>query len=342
MLIALLALHIFAANAGHDPFVFFQPSVTLSADDRRRLDHGEPIARTVPGEDGEVAVFAAVPIAIDGHRVVAWMRRIEALKKSAYVAAIGRFSDPPRIQDLAALALDDDELAEIIACRPRDCSLKLSAGEMTRLAAAAANAKHDWKAALQHEFRCVVLERVTTYLADGHGALAPYDNQKGQVHPDARFAALLGHSVFLTTRMPEFAEHLRGYPRTRMPEVESFVYWSKERLAGKAIVSATHLSILLSRDPGLPETLVAGKEIFATHYVNASFGVTAVLRGEPGGPNYLTYLNRSEVDVLGGVFGGLVRWMVQRRLKAEAAEVLQGLRKRLEGGEPPPLAKMVP
>jgi hypothetical protein len=95
--------------------------------------------------------------------------------------------------------------------------------------------------------------------------------------------------------------------------------------------------IVRSHDPGLPDALVAGKEIFATHYVNASLGLTAILRGAPGGSNYLAYLNRSEVDMLGGVFGGLVRWFMQRRVKGEAANVLQELRRRLESGEPPPV-----
>jgi hypothetical protein len=59
------------------------------------------------------------------------------------------------------------------------------------------------------------------------------------------------------------------------------------------------------------------------------------MRGEPGGPNYLVYVNRSQVDVLHGMFAGIIRWFMQRRLKAEAATVLQGLRRRLESGEPP-------
>ena len=94
------------------------------------------------------------------------------------------------------------------------------------------------------------------------------------------------------------------------------------------------MSILRSYDPGLPDALVAGKEIFATHYVNASLGLTAIVRGEPGAHNYLAYVNRSEVDMLGGMFGGLVRWFMQRRLRSEAADVLRGLRRRLESGEP--------
>jgi hypothetical protein len=62
--------------------------------------------------------------------------------------------------------------------------------------------------------------------------------------------------------------------------------------------------------------------------------LTALVRGAPGGSNYLVYLNRSEADVLGGFFGGLVRWFVERRLKAEAPNVLQSLRERLEAGLP--------
>jgi hypothetical protein len=97
------------------------------------------------------------------------------------------------------------------------------------------------------------------------------------------------------------------------------------------------VSIVRGYDPDLPDVLVAGKEIFSTHYVNASLGVTALMRGDLGGSNYLVYVNRSEVDMLHGMFGGLIRWFMQRRLKAEAANVLQGLRRRLESGEPPPI-----
>jgi hypothetical protein len=79
---------------------------------------------------------------------------------------------------------------------------------------------------------------------------------------------------------------------------------------------------------------VAGKGIFATHYVNASLGLTAILRGSPGSPNYLAYVNRSDVDMAGGVLGGLVRVFMERRLKKEAATVLLGLRQRLESGDP--------
>jgi hypothetical protein len=50
---------------------------------------------------------------------------------------------------------------------------------------------------------------------------------------------------------------------------------------------------------------------------------------------YLVYLNRSRIDVLDGFLGGFVRRIVERRLRSEAADVVRGLRRRLESGEPP-------
>jgi hypothetical protein len=334
MFLALVGLLALAAVPKTDnaPFRFFHPWLTITANDRRQLDRGEPIARVLPGKDLDVAVFAAVPVGIDGDRLVAWMRRIELLKKSGYVMVIARFSNPPRLEDLASLALDDEELSEIRACRPANCGLKLSAAEMVQLRRAATQAGAAWKPALQQAFREAILDRVRTYAETGR--LAAYDDRKEPVWPATRFALILQHLPFLTARVPRFAAHLSGFPQAAAPGVESFLYWSKERLASKAIVSVTHVNILRGLAPDLPDALVATKQIFATHYVNASLGLTAIVRGEPGAFNYLIYLNRSEVDVLAGSLGGLVKWFLQRRLKTEALDVLRGLRKRLEGGEP--------
>jgi hypothetical protein len=335
MLTALLTLQIITTAASADPFALFQPAVTITADDRRQLDRGEPIARVLPAEELEVAVLAAVPVNIDGDRMVAWIRRIEELKKSAYVLAIRRFSDPPRIEDLADLTLDDEELSEIRACRPGRCGVKLSAAEMSTLQRAAAGAGNAWKATLQEEFRRVALERVNVYVSGE--SIGPFENHGDRIWPAQEFARLVDHSTFLVDHLPAFAEQLRAGPRSPHPGIESFLYWSKERVANRPIISVTHVNIIRSGDAGSPDVLVAGKEIFSTHYINASLGLTALMRGEPGGPNYLVYVNRSQVDVLHGIFAGIIRWFMQRRLKAEAANVLQGLRRRLESGEPPPV-----
>jgi hypothetical protein len=321
------------AGAVADPFAFFRPSVAIDAEDEQRLDRGEPLVRILPARDREVAVCAAVAVHADGDRLAAWVRDISALKKSAMVPSIGRLSDPPRIEDLAGLSLGQPDLSALRSCRPDDCDLLLSRSEIDQARQAEAHAGAHLAVALQDAFRRIVLERARAYVARGFSEI-PESGEQDRASPEARFSAMVRRWRFLTDRMPEFASHLERYPRVRMPGVESFLYWSKERLGGREVVRLTHVAIVRGSGQPAPAALVAGIQIFATRYVTESLGLTALLQGGPGSPNYLVYLNRSNVDVLGGFFGGLVRLVVEHRLKPEAADVLEGLRGRLESGPP--------
>jgi hypothetical protein len=62
-------------------------------------------------------------------------------------------------------------------------------------------------------------------------------------------------------------------------------------------------------------------------------GETAVTETNPGS-RYLVYINRSHLDVPGGIFGSWKRTMVEGRLRSESANVFNEVRKRLESGPP--------
>jgi hypothetical protein len=311
-----------------DPFAFFRPTIEITAEDRRRLDRGEPLIRVLPGTDSELAIFGGVAIRVDGARLIAWEREIAALKQNARVLSIGRFSNPPRLDDLQKLVLDNDEMKDVGQCRPGDCALKLALEDIGKLKQAMAGPPPG----AQETFRRIVLERVQRYLSGGHSALpAAVDRDK----PTAPvFAAFLQRSPFLVNHLPAFVTYLRSYPDAPDPDVESFTYWSKEKFGGRPVISATQVSMLRGHDDGAPDALVVGLQIFTTHYTNGSFSVTAIVRGGPASPNYLLYLNRSDTDVLGGALGGVKRLLIERHVKSEAAEVLQEWRRRLESGAP--------
>ncbi|MDO8794269.1 MAG: hypothetical protein Q7J25_06590, partial [Vicinamibacterales bacterium] len=97
----------------------------------------------------------------------------------------------------------------------------------------------------------------------------------------------------------------------------------------------TQVSILRGDGAVIPDAVAVGKQIFATHYMDGSLSVTAIVGDGLSSPRYLAYLNRSDVDVLGGFWGGMVRRILERRLRSEALGILQTLRKRLESGDPP-------
>jgi hypothetical protein len=69
--------------------------------------------------------------------------------------------------------------------------------------------------------------------------------------------------------------------------------------------------------------------------MNGSWSVSTLIRDDAQS-RYFVYVNETEVDLLGGFFGGLIRAIIERQLKGEAVAVLTGLRKRLESGPPPP------
>lgn len=323
-----------AAQIATDPFAFFRPTAEVTDAERRRLLRGEPISILGPSRGHELTIFAAVPVNVDGDRLTAWIRDIAAFKKSSFVLAIGRFSDPPRIDDLASLTLEPDDLEAIRQCRPGRCDMKLTAPEIRRLQRIADDAGDQWKPALNDAFRAVVLQRVQTYVAGGLSALPPLEARREPLSLDASFRRLLQGTELLARGLPALATALADYPNRPLREAHSFLYWSKERRDSKPMIMVTHVTIVRHNDGIRPDVLSAGKQVFATHYVNASLGLTALVR-DADGRKYLAYLNRSEVDLLGGTFGGIVRRVMERRLKAEAIAALRGLRLRLESGTPP-------
>jgi hypothetical protein len=316
-----------------DPFAVFHPTVVVGAADRERLDRGDVIVRVLPSESGEIAIFAAVRVDADEPRLASWVAEIAQLLKSPLVPEIARFSAPPRLEDLDSFELDDDDLNEIRRCQPADCGLKLNASEVALLRAGIGPGRSNWRSAAQTAFRRLILKRVQAYLEGGLAALRPYADHGGSPAVSDAFSSIVRHSVYLGEHLPALADYLVRYPQGTLQDADSFVYWSKERLAGRTIVTATHVSILRPGDESLPDVIVAGKQVFATRYMSGLLNITTIVRGAPG-QHYLVYVNRSRVDVLDRWFGGVARMVIERRVKGDASDALRGLRRRLESGPP--------
>ena len=325
-----------------EPFQFFAPWVTVSDADRRRLDRDEAVVRTLSGGDGQLAVFAVTRLNAPPDALATWTRSIAELKRSRFVLALRSFSDPPALSDLDDLVLDDRDLEAIRVCTPGDCAVKLSAVEIQRLRAIAAAAGVTWRDAVQREFRRILVSRVNVYRSGGLAALPPIQSQSRPVRPAETFAAIMARSPYVT-RVPSIAAWLQKYPDVDEPGVESFFYWSKEYYGGgKPVITVTHVGFVRSDAAAAPAVLVAGKQIFATHYLNGSLGLTAVLRDEANGTRYLVYLNRSQVDLLKGFFAPFRRSVLEGRLTGDTPEVIRALRRRLESGSPPVVGEGFP
>lgn len=318
-----------------NPFEFLAPSIVVSAEDRGKLDRDHVLARTLPGQNGQLAVFVATRLNARPDALTAWTRAIAELKRGKFVLAAGRFSDPPRESDLAGLTLDDGDIDAIRRCRPVACGLKLSVAEIERMTAAIAHAGASWRSALQQEFRRLLVERVMRYRAGGLAASVPPSDHAKPVRPLEAFATILDRSPYLTG-MPDLVDWLARYPHSDAA-VESFFYWSKEHYSeGKPVVSVTQVGIVHAA-PGrhLPAVLIAGKQIYATHYVEGGLGLTMIVCDASTATSYLVYINRSQVDFLRGWFGRLAQSVLEARLQHAAPLVVGALRAQLESGAQP-------
>jgi hypothetical protein len=318
----------------NDPFEFFAPSIVVSSEERTTLDGDRVVARTLTGEKGQLGVFVATRLNAQPDALVAWTHAIAELKRSKFVLAVGRFSDPPRLSDLDGLALDDRDLDAIRRCRPGACGLKLTAAEIDALRVVAAGAGAGWRDAVQREFRRLLVARVIQYRAAGLARSFPPADRPAAIHPQEALSAVLDASPYLR-RIPDVMTWLTRYPRADTT-VESFLYWSKEHYGeGKPVISVTHVGIVRpDGDSRVPGVLIAGKQIFATHYLESALGLTVIVRDPTTGTSYLAYLNRSQVDFLRGWFGRLMRGTVEGRLERQAPLIVRGLRARLESGIP--------
>lgn len=320
-------------QGGRDPFAFLSPPVVLDRSAREGLERGEAVARILESDGAQLAIVAAAPLDAPPEALVEWTRAIAALKRSRFVLAIGRFSDPPQMSDLAELSLDAEDLDALRACTPGNCDLKLTREEIARLRQAIERGGSRWRAAVQEEFRRVVLARLGRYREGGLAAIPPIVDREPPVQLHETFEELLDASPYLTA-FPRVMTWLRRNGSAPDDGIESFFYWSKERFgAGRPVILVVHVGISRPSGSDAPRVLVTGTQILATHYMNGALSLTGVTGAAP--QRYLFYLNRSQVDLLSGVLGGIRRAIIERRLRRDTPEILDGLRERIESGRPP-------
>jgi hypothetical protein len=333
VVLPLVAGNAFDRKASHPLVELLHPCVAIEAGDLARLDAGKMLVRVLSADDGNVAVFGARRVAADGDRLVAWTRRIEEFHQGKLVDSMGRFSNPPSVDDLSRLSLDEVDLQTLRDCTTGKCRAKVTAPEVDLLRREIPAADPAWPAAVERTFRRIALERLHAYLAGGHRALGQYVDGRTPAPLHAIFGSLVEQTPCLTGRFDGLLEYLEKFPDAPDQEHETFFYWSKERLGGKPIVSATQVVAATEDRSTSRATVVVSKQLFATHYLNGYLNVTAIVTNGPA--HYLVVLNRTNVDFVRGFFGGFARLAVERRIKGELPAILDHLARKLESGPPP-------
>lgn len=315
-----------------DMWSFLRERIKLTNEEIGGLQRGKTISKVLPSENHEVAVFGIVLVNAPADFFVERFRDIESYKKSTAVPIVKKFSDPPSIVDLAQLEVDQQDFDALKNCKVGACDVKLPAQIIERLQKEVNWTSRDAPRQVNWLARSALLEYVKRYIAGGNAALSEYNDKEKPLRIAEEFDAILEASPYIYDYQPQFYEYLRAYPEKHLENVENFIYWSKEKFGLKPVISVTHVSIYRP-EPGL--TLIASKQLYASHYFEASLGLT-VARAAPqspgtGGPSfYLLYLNRSRSDALHGGFSGMVRGKVKDRSRKGAQESLEKIKLSVE------------
>ena len=298
--------------------------------DRETLQQRGVVVRALPAGPRQIGVIAVTPLSIAPDTFVDRVRAAGGVKHADLVS--GRFSDPPTLADLAPISLDDGDIHRLRRlCRPGDCRLNLADHEIAAVQRALAATGPSAAVEAQDAFRRVVLDRTVRYLTGGLKAVPEYHDRRHAVHPAAIFSEILQQSHYLKTHLPQVTAYLAGYPSAEPAGAESFLRWSKTMINGKAVVMVSHVSIFRpTAASGTPAVVVAGKQVYASRYMNGELTLTMLFAAGGGTHAYLVHVSRAELDELSGALGGLKRTLILGRIKDEATEGLARWRDRLE------------
>jgi hypothetical protein len=321
------------ASNGDPARAFLSSTFGLTASDFARLDAGEVVARgTAAGDARDIATFGIVRARITPAFYAERLADIVTFKKDAAVLQIGVFGRPPAVRDVEGLTLDESDIRSLRDCRVGRCGVQLPADAIDRF-----RREIDWGHADARQranglMRQLLVDYVTRYQLAGTNASMQYADRDGVTNVRSEFLSLANSDAGGWGRFAALRRHLFEYPSAAAADARDLVYWSKEIVGRRPVASVTHLAILPGAAGSPAAFMVGSKQIYGTHYYDASLGLTVLVR-DPSSASpatYVAYLNRSRVDIFGGMFGGVARKIVASKARGTVADQLGRLRTRLE------------
>ena len=314
----------------------------FSADDLRALDDGAVVIATLDTRARqELAHIGVVYLDASPGEFVDRFRDIETFESGPGIPQIGRFSSPPRMEDLQGLTLPEADLEALPYCRPGDCELKLSTDGMERF-----RNEVDWSspAAAQEAnqiARDMILELLLAYQTEGNPALGYYADSDKPMLVAEQFRGLLTNRDPLPNSVPALLTYLEHYPLGLPPGADEFFYWTVADFGLKPTIRVNHVTIYPLVDGSSPgggdAYVIAIKQLYASHYFHTTLELRFVtdhqLESDRHGST-LVSITRSRNDGMTGFKGFFLRPIIRGRSRDAVRGYLEHVRRQVEGPAP--------
>jgi hypothetical protein len=261
---------------------------------------GKPIVKLIPAKnDRDVVVFGVIGVPVSA---ADYMKH--ALDPGRWIGAGSpRFhiiAEPATSADVRGVVFDSSEYRDLKTCQPGNCNFKLPASAMKSF-----NEGVNWdapgaKAQADAKLQAGMLRLIGGYRSRGNAAMMTYDDNGG-VRASDSYSALLAQSTDLYEYAPPLQQYLTSYPANRPAGARDILYWSNDhppRL--RPTLTLNHVVVYPSSSG---TTLIARKQVYASHYFDGAFELLAVASAgaeTEAAPIYLVTVRRVRFDNLPG------------------------------------------
>ncbi len=330
-----IAVAVLGAQTGSGTHALLTQTLGFSAADLRALDEGSAVVRglSTPVRE-ELANVAAVYVHATPERFLERFRDIVNFERGPGIPQIGRFSDPPRLDDLAALTLPAPDVEALRSCRPGDCDVKLSKAAMSRFRNDVDWASPDAAQEATAITREMLLDLVRAYQRDGNAALGSYEDGSQPRSVGGEFRALLASDVPMPAHVPALLKYLDEYPSGRPQNVEDFFYWTVVDFGLKQTIRVNHVMIYCpDESPQSPVSyVIAIKQLYASHYFFTTLELRFLIHDDhaDGDRLALVSITRSRNDGMTGFKGLFLRPIIARRSRDGVRVYLEHVKQQVE------------
>jgi hypothetical protein len=307
---------------------FLMNEARATAQDRAALLAGQPVVKLLDTDPArEVAVFGAIWVNAPSALYVEQVKNIERFESGDAFHITKRISDPPRADDFARLEIPDQDFKDLKDCTVGDCSLKLDADGLRAIRADVHWDRPTARVDANAVFRRLALEYVNGYREGGNARLAVYRDKEHPTFVANEFQSMIDRLPRLTSALPALKQFLLDYPNTSVPNGTDFLYWQETQFGLKPTMRISHLVI----QPGVEQTVVASKMLYASHYFWTALEVRVLFADPSRGRGFwLATVNRSRSDGLGGFTGRVIRGRLHSEVEDGSRAALTATKTKLE------------
>ena len=292
------------------------------------VERGEPLVWTLPADSREVAVAGVVRISADRDRLIARLRAIGTLKRSAVVLDAATFGAQPSASDLARLTLEEHSL-DLRDCKPGDCRVRLTADDIARFHRDVDWNAADWRQRSADTWRSVLTAYATAYLTQGRTALPVYANKREPISVSSELDVLLSRYGFVRDWSQTMHTYVQRFGPGAPAGAESTLYWTKEDFGIRPIVRISH-QVVQRPGTGNDPALVVTNQVYADHYLDAALTVTMAVAADDSRAFYMISVNRARTRSLSGWLRAIVRSTVHNRSRDAMRKILAATKTSLE------------